>query len=377
MTMPTHSRALSAKSVALHADMRKLWEDHVTWTRLAIISLETGTPDTDATVARLLRNQTDIGNAIKPYYGGAAGNELTRQLRTHILIAADVVAAAKAGDQAKLADAQARWTERGPDREGLEQRQSALLAARNDEGGDAHAPQAHDGGSRRAAPGTLAGRRRRLRQGAPAHPAHVGHAERRDRQAVRVALPLARVRGFPPPGLRGRGARSVGATRRPYDPECRMEIVRPLLSSARGISPRRWHGGHGRRLRGGTARTDAAARSRPCSAWRGWARCSSWPERCSQPPSGSGSSTSATLATAPAGSTAAVALFAVTIVLGAVGGRRPKHARQLAVAERDARNVSPELRLLLDDRAARTLNYLAALLVVAIVALMVFKPGAG
>jgi len=74
---------------------------------------------------------------------------------------------------------------------------------------------------------------------------------------------------------------------------------------------------------------------------------------------------------------AALALFAVTIVLGAVGGRRPKHARGLAVAERDAQDVSPELRLLLDDRAARTLNYLAALLVIAIVALMVFKPGAG
>jgi len=74
---------------------------------------------------------------------------------------------------------------------------------------------------------------------------------------------------------------------------------------------------------------------------------------------------------------AALALFAVTILLGAVGGRRPKHARRLAVAERDAQDVSPELRLLLDDRAARTLNYLAALLVIAIVALMVFKPGAG
>jgi hypothetical protein len=100
---------LSAKSVALHTDMRKLWEDHVTWTRLAIISLESGTPDTDATVARLLRNQTDIGNAIKPFYGTAAGNELTRQLRAHIMIAADLVLAAKAGDEAKLADAQARW----------------------------------------------------------------------------------------------------------------------------------------------------------------------------------------------------------------------------------------------------------------------------
>jgi hypothetical protein len=110
MTISVNSGALSSKGVALRTDMRKLWEDHVTWTRLAIISLEAGTPDTDATVARLLRNQTDLGNAIKPYYGNAAGKALTAELRTHILIAADLIAAAKAGDQAKLADAQARWT---------------------------------------------------------------------------------------------------------------------------------------------------------------------------------------------------------------------------------------------------------------------------
>ena len=102
--------APAAKAEALRAGMRKLWEDHITWTRLAIISLEGGTADTDATVARLLRNQVDIGNAIKPYYGAAAGKQLTAQLRSHILIAADVIAAAKAGDQAKLADALARWT---------------------------------------------------------------------------------------------------------------------------------------------------------------------------------------------------------------------------------------------------------------------------
>jgi hypothetical protein len=89
--------------------MRVLWEDHIVWTRLAIISLTTGSPDTQATVARLLENQTDIGDAVKPFYGKAAGNELTRQLRVHILVAADLVAAAKAGDQAKLGEAQARW----------------------------------------------------------------------------------------------------------------------------------------------------------------------------------------------------------------------------------------------------------------------------
>ena len=87
----------------------QLWEDHIGWTRLAIISLTTDAPDTQATVGRLLSNQTDIGNAVKPFYGKAAGDKLTAELRQHILIAADLVAAAKAGDQAKLADAQSRW----------------------------------------------------------------------------------------------------------------------------------------------------------------------------------------------------------------------------------------------------------------------------
>jgi hypothetical protein len=100
---------VTAKAAAFRAEMRRLWEDHITWTRLAVISLTTDSPDTEATVARLLRNQTDIGNAVKPFYGQAAGNELTKQLREHILVAADVIAAARAGDAAALADAQARW----------------------------------------------------------------------------------------------------------------------------------------------------------------------------------------------------------------------------------------------------------------------------
>ena len=109
------TRALTQKQLALHDGMRRLWEDHITWTRLAIISLTTSSPDTEATVGRLLKNQTDIGNAVKPFYGRKAGNELTKQLRSHILIAAEVIAAAKAGDSAKLAEAQARWAKNGDD----------------------------------------------------------------------------------------------------------------------------------------------------------------------------------------------------------------------------------------------------------------------
>ncbi len=94
------------------AAMRKLWEDHITWTRLFIVSVGTlpqDLPDTDATTARLLQNQVDIGNAIKPFYGTAAGDRLTALLRAHILTAADLLGAAKAGDSAKQAAATATW----------------------------------------------------------------------------------------------------------------------------------------------------------------------------------------------------------------------------------------------------------------------------
>ncbi len=99
----------NSKELAFHDAMRKLWEDHVTWTRLAIVSFDGGLPDLATTEQRLLRNQVDIGNAIKPFYGSAAGNELTKLLQTHITTAVALLAAAKAADAQALARAKAAW----------------------------------------------------------------------------------------------------------------------------------------------------------------------------------------------------------------------------------------------------------------------------
>ena len=91
--------------------LRKLWSDHVIWTRDYIVAAVADAPDAEAAAGRLLKNQDDIGAAIVPYYGQAAGDKLTALLRDHIMIAVDLVAAAKTGDNAAFARHDQRWTD--------------------------------------------------------------------------------------------------------------------------------------------------------------------------------------------------------------------------------------------------------------------------
>jgi uncharacterized protein YukE len=99
----------NAAQVAFHDAMRKLWEDHVTWTRLAIVTFAADYAGFNETAVRLLENQVDIGDAIKPFYGDAAGAQLTALLHDHITIAVEILQAAKDGDTAAFEDANARW----------------------------------------------------------------------------------------------------------------------------------------------------------------------------------------------------------------------------------------------------------------------------
>jgi hypothetical protein len=107
---------MSQSAVTFHDAMRKLWEDHITWTRNVIISFEVNVPDSSVTLPdlgaaldRLFQNQVDIGDAIKPYYGNEMGDQLTRLLHDHIAIAGEILQAVKTGDTAAYQDANARW----------------------------------------------------------------------------------------------------------------------------------------------------------------------------------------------------------------------------------------------------------------------------
>ena len=106
------SEAGQAARQAFHDQMRKLWEDHITWTRLYIVSAATlpdNLPDTGPTADRLFQNQADIGAAVGSFYGQAAGDQLTALLKEHIALAAQAIAAAKAGDNAGLQSALDDW----------------------------------------------------------------------------------------------------------------------------------------------------------------------------------------------------------------------------------------------------------------------------
>ena len=101
--------AQSPSAVALKQDMRKLWTDHVVWTRDYIIAAAGDQPDAKAATGRLLKNQEDIGSAVAKFYGAPAGQQLTTLLKEHITIAVDLIKAAKAGDKAAQQQADTRW----------------------------------------------------------------------------------------------------------------------------------------------------------------------------------------------------------------------------------------------------------------------------
>lgn len=105
----SNKQCLTPSVIELKDNLRKLWSDHVIWTKNYIVSAFTDSEDKDKVLARLLQNQQDIGNVFKPYYGEAVGDKLAQLLREHIVIAGKIVDAVKAGNQADVEKFNKEW----------------------------------------------------------------------------------------------------------------------------------------------------------------------------------------------------------------------------------------------------------------------------
>ncbi|MGE8018959.1 glycosyltransferase [Peribacillus frigoritolerans] len=106
----SQEQRISQSEVNFENEFRRLWIDHVLWTSNYITSATTaGAEDQTQVLARLLKNQEDIGNAVKPVYGEKAGNKLTDLLKEHIVIAGKIVDAAKSGNDALVKQLNKEW----------------------------------------------------------------------------------------------------------------------------------------------------------------------------------------------------------------------------------------------------------------------------
>lgn len=100
---------ISEVEVGLINQMRMLWEEHVTWTRLAIVSTVFDLPDAELVSSRLLKNPKDFEKALQPFYGEENASKFADLLNSHLVIASQLVSAAKAGDNNAVGDAERKW----------------------------------------------------------------------------------------------------------------------------------------------------------------------------------------------------------------------------------------------------------------------------
>ncbi len=95
--------------------IRQLWEEHITWTRLAIMSIANSSPDTQVVSGRLMRNATDFGNLFTNFYDPRMANEFSSLMKDHLSIAADLVVAAKKKDSDAVTNIDQKWHKNADD----------------------------------------------------------------------------------------------------------------------------------------------------------------------------------------------------------------------------------------------------------------------
>jgi hypothetical protein len=100
---------ISKSEVYLRNVMRMLWEQHIVWTRMTILSIIKDLPDVDFVTKRLLQNPIDFKKVLIPFYGDEIASQFSDLLTSHLVIAAQLVKASKAGYKNEASATEKSW----------------------------------------------------------------------------------------------------------------------------------------------------------------------------------------------------------------------------------------------------------------------------
>ncbi len=100
---------VSMNQVQLLKQMNLVWEQHIMWTRMLLISIAENLKDLEATQARLLRNPKDIADVFRRFYGIAVANRIQQLLTEHLVIGKDLIVALKNKNQEEATKLNTKW----------------------------------------------------------------------------------------------------------------------------------------------------------------------------------------------------------------------------------------------------------------------------
>ena len=100
---------VSMNQVQLLKQMNLVWEQHIMWTRMLLISIAENLKDLEATQARLLRNPKDIADVFRRFYGNAVANRIQQLLTEHLVIGKELIVALKNKNQEEATKLNTKW----------------------------------------------------------------------------------------------------------------------------------------------------------------------------------------------------------------------------------------------------------------------------
>ncbi|WP_203249205.1 hypothetical protein [Sporosarcina beigongshangi] len=98
---------------ALRSTMRRLWGEHITWTRATVSSLVFSLPDVSFVMARLLRSAMDLGGTLRPFYGEEVAKRYSQLLTRYITLVGDFINATLVGNVEKAEVIEKNWFRNG------------------------------------------------------------------------------------------------------------------------------------------------------------------------------------------------------------------------------------------------------------------------